>query len=344
MLYKLDSERIESSSRVPIRSPADLGLKEKDIENFLKSRLPEVVSEDKLMLIGQERPFQEEADLLALDEGGVLYIFELKRSTSEPKNLLQVMRYGQIFGQYTYRQLENLANKQQGLDDGSALKARHKIHFDLDKELSEKEFNQDQVFVLVTNGMDSNTISAVKYWSKKGVRITCSPYRVYRIENAPYIQFDTYDPDAEVLSEENVDSYIVNTNSTFMSGAWKDMIGDCFEGKAAAYYDRKWSVCKITMNSHVYLYHNKVGIIAKGVAKSTYQKADCNGDKDEEFFVELKFDWALQEDAWPERAPTPWEINQKLRTGHRFRQTVFAINEAMAKAIDSIKTKKETGG
>ena len=128
-----------------------------------------------------------------------------------------------------------------------------------------------------------------------------------------------------------------------MSEAWKDMIGDCSTGKAAAYYGKKRSVCRIEKNSHVYLYHNKVGIIAKGLAKSEYQRADFHRDKDEKFFVELEFDWALQEDAWSERAPAPWEINQKLRTGHRFRQTVFAINEDMAKAIDSIKTEKENG-
>ena len=115
MLYELNTAEIESSTQMVIKTPAEFGLKEKDIENFLKSRLSEIVSEDQLMLIGQERKRQEEADLLALDKDGILYIFELKRWKSEQENILQVMRYGQIFGRYTYEELEGLARRQQKL-------------------------------------------------------------------------------------------------------------------------------------------------------------------------------------------------------------------------------------
>lgn len=76
MLYKLNKDAIELSVRMEIKTPSDFSLQEIDIENFLKSRLGEIVSEDQLMLIGQERRFQEEADLLALDKDGRLYIFE----------------------------------------------------------------------------------------------------------------------------------------------------------------------------------------------------------------------------------------------------------------------------
>ena len=97
MLYKLNRDEIESSARIDVKTPADFDLKEKDIENFLRSRLDEVVSEDHLMLIGQERAMQEEADLLALDKDGKLYIFELKRWQSNQENILQVLRYGADF-------------------------------------------------------------------------------------------------------------------------------------------------------------------------------------------------------------------------------------------------------
>ena len=145
MLYKLNVAEIESSERMKVKTPKDCCLKEKDIENFLKSRLGEVVSEDQLMLIGQERRGQEEADLLALDKDGILYIFELKRWESNQENILQVMRYGQIFGRYTYEELEDLAKRQQKLD--GILKEKHKEYFDLDKELSDSDFNKDQVFL-----------------------------------------------------------------------------------------------------------------------------------------------------------------------------------------------------
>ena len=87
MLYKFVRDKPESSARIEVKTPQDVGLSEKDIENFLKSRLSEVVSEDQLMLIGQEREWQEEADLLTLDKDRTLYIFELKKWESRQENL-----------------------------------------------------------------------------------------------------------------------------------------------------------------------------------------------------------------------------------------------------------------
>ena len=336
MLYKLNTAEIEASIRVEVKTPADYDLKEQDIENFLKSRLGEIVSEDQLMLIGQERKWQEEADLLALDKDGILYIFELKRWHSKPENILQVMRYGQIFGRYSYEELEGLAKRQQKLDGD--LNKQHQEYFDLGKELPASDFNKDQVFVLVTNGMDKDTISAVNFWSQKGVKIECSPYRIYDVNGEPFIQFDTYSPDEEVIPEENTRFFIVNTNKTYMPDAWKDMLKT---GKASAYYGRKSSVCRISNRSHVYLYHTGVGVIASGIATSGYEKTDYEGDENEEFFVPLKFDWSLPEEShWEAKAPKAWEINGKWDSSYRFRQTVWTITQEMANGIDDLAKEK----
>lgn len=332
MLYKLNRDDIESSRRIEIRNPAGFGLREKDIENFLKHHLAEVVSEEHLMLIGQERSFQEEADLLALDEKGTLYIFELKRWKTNQENILQVMRYCQIFGRYTYERLNDLARRE-GIED---LKKQHGEYFELDSELKEGDFNKDQVLVLITSGMDAATISAIEFWSNKGVHIKCAPYRIYNIDEIPYIQFDTYNPYGEVFAEENSDYYIVNTNKTYDPDAWKDMIGDGINGKASAYGGNKHMVTRISKESIVYLYHTGHGVIAKGIATSDFQRTDYHGNVDAEFYVPLKFEWALGQEEWKEKAPTARQINRKLHTSHRFRLTVFAITENMSGEIDDI--------
>ena len=331
MLYEINRDNSESSKPVQIRTPADVGLKEKDIEDFLKSRLSEIVSEDALMLIGQERPGQEEADLLALDEEGILYIFELKRWESNQENILQVMRYGQIFGRYPYEELERLALRQKKL--AGSLKEKHQEYFELENPLEESKFNYDQVFVLVTNGMDKDTISAVEFWAQKGVRIECSPYRIYQIGSTPYIQFDTYNPNDEIFVEESMNYFVVNTNKTYMPDAWRDMLR---KRKASAYYDRKHSICRIPEKSYVYLYHTGVGVIAKGIATSDYLRTDYQSDSDEEFYVPLEFCWTLDEYKWSERSPKAWQINGRMNSSYRFRQTVFAITQDMAEAIDGI--------
>ena len=337
MLYRLERNDIESSSRVDIKNPGDLGLTEKDIENFLSSHLAEFVSANQLLLLGQERPFQEEADLFGLDKEGTLYLFELKRGKSNAENLLQVMRYGQRFGRYAYKELEDLAKRLLTINDDSwDLAEAHKERFDLDEKLAETKFNQDQVFVLVTNGTDSDTIDAINYWHKKGIRIECSPYRIYNIDGAPYIQFDTYNPDAETLVEENTDYFIVNTNKKYDPNAWQSMLNN---NKASAYGTSKWIVWQISKSSIVYLYHKGVGVIAKGKAKETYLK------NDEEFYVPLEIDWKLEDEKeWADKAPTAREINDEMNSGHRFRPIVFSISKEMAEAIDKIaKDKGATG-
>ena len=55
------------------------------------------------MIIMQSRQWQEEPDLMAIDRDGHLYIFELKAWESQPENLLQVLRYGQIFKPSKYK-------------------------------------------------------------------------------------------------------------------------------------------------------------------------------------------------------------------------------------------------
>lgn len=338
MLYEFNKKDPETSKKVKITTPADFEIKERHIEEFLKSRLAELVSEDHLMLIGQERAMQEEADLLALDRNGNLFIFELKRWSSSEENLLQVLRYGQKFGRYSYEELEVLAKRQNKLE--GSLKEKHQDYFELEDAVKESNFNNDQVFVLVTNGTDEDTLSAIKYWADKNLDIKCSPYRVYEIEGKPFIQFDTFNPDGDVIEERNTEFYIVNTNRSYMSSAYKDMLGDLKTGKASAYYGRKFAVDVIPKNATVYLYHTRVGVIAKGRAMSAYAETDYNGDENEEHFVPLEFEWATQDVNWDDYAVHSYEINKRLNSGHKFRKTAFSITEEMSDEINKIYREK----
>jgi len=52
-------------------------------------------------------------------------------------------------------------------------------------------------------------------------------------------------------------------------------------------------VAGIPKGSTVFLYHTGVGVIAKGKTTGAFQKADFEGDVDEEFLVPLDFAWKL---------------------------------------------------
>ena len=167
MLYNINSDNIESSTRVEVSWPAKFNLKEKDIENFLKSRLHESnFRRTAHVNWAKSEVGKKKLTCWLSTKMGFCTSFELKRWESNKENILQVMRYAQIFGRYSYEELTKLVQKQQKLD--GSLKQKHKDYFGLDKELSDSDFNKDQVLVLVTNGTDKDTISAVNFWSKKG--------------------------------------------------------------------------------------------------------------------------------------------------------------------------------
>jgi len=60
------------------------------------------------MTIFQERKWQEEPDIMAMNGQGDLYIFELKRIQSNEDNILQLLRYAQKFGTYEYTEINKM--------------------------------------------------------------------------------------------------------------------------------------------------------------------------------------------------------------------------------------------
>src|SRR5260370_1171480 len=138
MLYQLTNKGGRPAvDDVELSSLKEAGGWEKDLENLLAERPQDLIREEKLMIISQEAKWQEEADLLALDREGILYIFELKRAESGVENLLQVIRYGQMFGQATFDDLQQRWSKSQG--NSSDLASDHQRYFDLDQPIARSE-------------------------------------------------------------------------------------------------------------------------------------------------------------------------------------------------------------
>ncbi|MCZ7402597.1 MAG: hypothetical protein O8C61_10285 [Candidatus Methanoperedens sp.] len=128
--------------------------------------------------------------------------------------------------------------------------------------------------------------------------------------------------------------FSVNTNRTYRPNSYKEMLQ---EKKAAAYYDRKEEIIKINKGDTVFLYHNRVGVIAFGKAIDSYKIKDFAGDKNEEYFIPLKFNWQINPDIEPEKAIKVSEI--KGRLNHLppfFRWAVRPLHEKIAIKIIEI--------
>lgn len=301
------------------------GVKEQDLENIISKRIDTLVRTDQLMIIMQERQRQEEPDILAIDEKGKLHIFELKRWQSNSENLLQVLRYGQKFGRYNYDKLNYFYQSyRHGRQDQIELAEAHKEFFELSNVLNESAFNADQQFIIVANGLDYDTWDAIAYWREKGLNITALIYRIYRLHDNLYIDFDPYGPIPDAPKEHESGLFVINTNKTYMPQAYEEMVA---EKKGSAYYDRKYSIQNIKAGNSVCLYHVRIGIIGVGKAKTDYMIKDVNGDKDEEYYVSIEFEFLvdIHEDNWQDKAVHAWELNNHFNTSYRFRQTVFQL-------------------
>lgn len=335
MLFYLNNKDKAEINPVTHKSFASIGWKEADLENLIAKNMAKLIPQNQLMVLFQERPFQEEADIYALDKKGALYIFELKRWQSQKENILQVLRYGQIYGQYTYEQLQEMLQKYER-KSALNLAQKHYEYFSeaIPNKLSEADFNKQQHFIVITNGTDLDTRNAIKYWQDKGLLIDSIIYWLYIVNEQAIFEFDPYNPEREVIIEEEGKNYIVNTNLTWSDTNYREMLDN---NKAAAYGERRYGIKNLRKGDTVFLYHNGVGVIAFGKVKNNKHKSRYHvGHKEEEYFVDLSFEWVADPDKEPNKAVKAWQINKKLSSQHAFRQTIFSIRPKMANAIKEL--------
>ncbi len=324
-LWKNPGNNDSDVEKIKEVSLADSKLKEKDLENIISKRIYDLVRTDQLMVILQERSRQEEPDILALDEKGHLFIFELKRWEARSENLLQALRYGQKFGRYDYDRLNWFFQMYTHSQSRSlSLDEAHREYFDLQNAIGKDKFNTNQHFIIVTNGLDYDTWDAVAYWKAKGLNISSIIYRLFSVNDKLYVDFDPFGPIPDAPKEPESGIFVINTNKTYMPDAYKEMVQ---EEKGAAYYDRKRTVESIRAGNTVCLYHVGAGVIGIGKAKTEFLKKDFQGDVDEEFYIPIAFEYLvdINDPNWEDKAVHAWEINQHFNTSYRFRQTVFRL-------------------
>jgi hypothetical protein len=301
------------------------GLKERDLQDVLFRSLDRIFPDDELVLLMQSRNWQEEPDLMAVDKNGDLFIFELKAWESHSSNLLQVLRYGQIFGSSKYQELDAWYKK--STDQSQSLKIAHSSKFGLD--LPEEDFNRRQVFVVMTNGVDYRTREAIQYWRACGLDVRPWVYRVYAngademlLEISPFRVADNpYEDIAEGY-------YVLNTN---VSNSERDHIDMLSSGKAAAYFDPwKFKIERLSKGDVVFLYQSGIGIVGVGSADGKLVKAPYQGNLEhpnEEYFMKLL---QFQSVSPPLTAA---EIKSITGTNYRFMSTMFGLDADSGKAV-----------
>ena len=318
MIFNLDKKNSQIFRRKSIRL-FDVNWKEEDFQKMMYKNLDVLLPEDEILLIMQSRKWQKEPDLMAIDKNGDLYIFELKAWESDDTNLLQVLKYGQIFGQSSYADLNKLFLKFFPNTKGLLTTLNEKF----DVNLKESDINQKQKFILITNGLDFKTRATIEYWSAQGVKISSWIYKVYQVENEILLDFNTFRKTPNPYEDIDEGYYILNTNIQGGSPDEEDMLKN---KKAAAYFEPwKYKIEKLNKGDKVFLYRSETGIIAKGIATGEVEKLpyreNSTDHKDEEYYMKLDKFKVLSN---PINAS---EIKKIAGVNYVFMQTMFSIDK-----------------
>lgn len=317
MIFDLNKESYEIKRKKGDRL-SSFGWKEKDFQKMMYENLDVLLPEDELLLIMQSRKWQEEPDLMAIDNKGDLYIFELKAWESHESNLLQVLRYGQIFGQNTYADLNELYLK----FFPSSNNLLDSLNQKFNTQLTENDINRKQHFILITNGLDFKTRAAIQYWADQGVNISSWVYKIFHEGDQILLDFDTFRKTPNPYEDIDEGYYILNTN---IQAGEEDEVDMLTNQKAAAYFEPwKYKIEQINKGDKVFLYRSGVGIIAKGVGTGEIDKRPYRGKdewRNEEYAMKLTNFKKLSK---PIKAS---EIKKISGVNYVFMQTMFSIDK-----------------
>jgi hypothetical protein len=269
MIYEVHKTRKRPPRPLDVSSLSDQGWREKDLENYLFEHLRNLLSTD-LMVIGQSKP-GEKADLVAIDREGELWLFELKKIGGQSENLLQVMRYSQIFGSFEVGDLDSLyRDSHAGATKSIAVAFCEWFGYDRNRAIEWGEkLGKRHHLVVVTDGTDDASLNAVAHWQRHGLDVQPWPYRIYKgSAKAFLLDLPELFIQGKRISRKPARVFFVNTSRQDRdrpSEMEKFMLKhEC----ALTTGGEQWidKIFSIPAGARVMLYANRVGVIASGVA------------------------------------------------------------------------------
>jgi hypothetical protein len=239
---------------------------EKDLENLIARHLLGVLFEEaQLLPIFQERQWQPESDIYALDEVGDLVVFELKLEVAPEYALQQLFRYTQVAGQWTYAELSRKFQsycQTLGLPERD-LKEAHREAFALREALNEDQFNRVQHMRVVGSAADQGLVRAVDFWRRKGLSIDFLPYRVFELGAERYFEFFAKPYDVHV-NPADIKGVIFDTNRSYDEDPERaeSLKGMIEKRRVSAFGNSKDAVRCFRPRDYVFYSHRWVGIVA----------------------------------------------------------------------------------
>lgn len=282
MLYKLTSnDGGVGIEPVQFKDFSHFGKLEKDLEDLIAKNILDLLFEEaSLMPIFQERAYQAEADIYALNEFGELVIFELKRSSAGSDAVHQLLRYAQDAGKWSFAQIEERYKAYSQQQAVGLLKA-HQEAFQLEHPLDVRQVNLRQKLIVIGSAADESLIDSVDYWKRQGLCIDFLPYRIYEIGSEKYFEFFAlpYDKHPNPTHTKGV---IFDTNRSWDEDSIWYMVEN---SRVAAFGDAKRFIEYVYPGDIVFFSHRYVGVVAAAKVK----KGAVKSVDDEELYRDVEF-------------------------------------------------------
>jgi len=276
MLFEMDEQAKGFKPVTAMNIVDSLGESEKDLENYLKEIIGDILFPE-YMVFGNQRSFQSEADLFAVNNSGDLVVFELKvHGYYDRGKVYQALSYAQQFSYWRYDEMNNHFKK--------CIRAENKELIDAFREhygytIDVNEFNKKQKTIIISHSSSEGTRTITKYWRKAGVDIEEYFYRFYEVAGKKYFELSN-----ELFIQQNSYDCWINTCKRYNPKAYLDMVKN---KKAATYEERRGIIGEWMNKAYIFLYHNGYGIIGAGKGTATINDSHNKELDNEERSIKL---------------------------------------------------------
>jgi len=185
VLYKLkQSDNKTTFVRLTATSMQQRGLLESHMEQWLADNPTAVLPEDeaRVLVISQEKPFENVTDVLAIDAQGNLVIIEVKRGQTPRDVIAQALEYASDVADWDYDRLNKTAIQyfEKRKLNFTSLADAYSTTFGIPvAEFSELQFNQQQRVFIVGESIEEKIERTARWLLKRGVSITCLSYTCF---------------------------------------------------------------------------------------------------------------------------------------------------------------------
>lgn len=308
MLLRISSKGNDVIENEPLES---LEKYEKDLENWMAENLNLLFDSYPLWTIHQERPARSEADVIALDDAGNTFIFELKREQADYRSIGQLFNYWTTIAKMEYDELERRAKKYHE-NDRLDLSFEHFHFFNLKKPIEKEKFNQESRLFVVAEKTNEKLWDIITFLrSRFKIPIAFIKFDVYRLGDELVLHFDTSDASElldvitgeeesriEEMYEDRERYFWYNTNKHNLDPP--DLHEKTFKLSVAATYGPKIYGDKLAQakkGDHVFAYANGEGIRAYGKVTQKWNERKVGPEEE-----------AVIRDGNEYHLPTSWEI------------------------------------